>query len=89
MLERRRGLFLLGVANEHMRVQVDNQRVQARAAGHPGSGESGTGALGALRPGHLPSRRAAPTTAASRRSSSVFSSRRHVESDATGPNNTG
>ncbi len=54
VLERRRGLFLLGVADQHVCIQVNDQHIQPGGAGDPRRPERATGGLGALRPGHLP-----------------------------------
>jgi hypothetical protein len=40
VLERRRGLLLLAVTDQHVRVQVDHQRVQPGRAGRPGTGRT-------------------------------------------------
>jgi hypothetical protein len=88
VLERRRGLILLAVADQHMRVEVDHQRVDALAAGDSRPGERPPGGFRAPRPPRGPAARA-PATADSRRSSSASNSRQQVESDATGPNSAG
>ena len=89
VLERRRGLLLLRVADQHVRVEVDHQRVHAVGAGHSGAAETLAGGLRALLPHHLAGPRPRTPTTASRRWSRPSSSRQHVLSEATGPNRPG
>ena len=57
VLERRRGLLLLQVADQHVRVEVDDQHVDPSGARDPRSRERPPGGLGPLRPRDFPSSR--------------------------------
>lgn len=54
MLERRRGLLLLGVADQDVRIKVDHQRLDPSRAGDPRPRKSPAGGLDALRPDDFP-----------------------------------